>query len=288
MPPVAPSVSASFGESVAIYGVGLIGGSIAAALKQRGFAGRIIGVGRNRERLEGARQLGLLDEATDDPDAAARSADLLIFCTPVDQIVAGVQRAARHSRPGTLLTDAGSVKGPICRALENALPPDVTFLGSHPLAGSEKQGFAFAKPDLYVNRVCVLTPTTTSPAAEMQRLDRFWSGLGARVVVMTPEAHDEAVATTSHAPHVIAAAVAAILRDDQRNLAATGFRDTTRIAAGDPDLWVAILRQNASAVLSAIGRFENALADFRGALESQDDERLKNLLATAKRNRDAL
>lgn len=284
----APSESSAFAEAIAIYGVGLIGGSIAAALKQRGFAGPIIGVGRNRERLEEAKRRGLLDEATDDPDAAAPSADLQIFCTPVDQIVAGVQRAARHSRPGTLLTDAGSVKGPICRALENALPADVAFLGSHPLAGSEKQGFEYAKADLYVDRVCVLTPTTNSPEGAVERLRRFWGGIGARVVVMTPEAHDEAVATTSHAPHVVAAAVAAILRDDQRNLAATGFRDTTRIAAGDPDLWVAILRQNASAVLSAIGRFEHALAEFRSALETHDDERLKNLLAAAKRNRDAL
>ena len=287
MPPADPPPSA-FAESVAVVGVGLIGGSIGAALKRRGFPGRVIGVGRDQRRMQfAARVENLIDEPTDDLCAAAASADLIVFCTPVDRITDGVRACAPHCRPGTLLTDAGSIKGAICHEL-TGLPDGVTFVGSHPLAGSEKSGFEHARGDLFQDRVCVVTPRPDAPARQLERLTAFWRFLGMRVVAMTPEAHDETLAETSHLPHVAAAALAATLADDHRPFAATGFRDTTRVAAGDPDLWTAILLANAAPVLAALTRFETRLADFRRALEARDAPALKNLLTHAKTNRDAL
>ncbi len=275
-------------ETVAIVGVGLIGGSIAAALKQRGLARRVIGVGRSRTRLEAACRLGLLDDATEDLAEAGRRANLLVFCTPVDRIVAGVRDAARACRPGTLITDAGSVKGPICRELETGLPPGIDFVGSHPLAGSEKQGFEAADPELFRGRVCVLTPLEQTPRIAVERVSRFWAALGAHTLEMTPRDHDHAVAETSHFPHVAAAALVAALSEDHRQLAASGFRDTTRIAGGDPDLWTSILIQNAAEVLSSLDKYARVLNAFRHALRVRSEEDLKRLLGDAKTSRDRL
>ncbi|MCC7419167.1 MAG: prephenate dehydrogenase [Planctomycetaceae bacterium] len=288
MPSSDPSPAPIDAGTVAIYGVGLIGGSLAAALKERGIARRVLGVGRNRERLDAARAMGLIDESFVDADAAARESDLLVFCTPVDQIAAGVRRAAPHCRPGTLITDAGSVKGPICHELEGVLPDGVTFLGSHPIAGSEKAGFEHSKSDLYQGKVCVLTPTASTPKAAIERLRTFWSSVGSRVLEMSPEEHDTALAMTSHAPHVIASALAAILPENFRQFTGTGFRDTTRIAAGDADLWVAILGQNASAVLDVLNEYDRTLAEFRTALKMDDRATLRRLLELGKIHRDAL
>lgn len=283
-----PAPSQSFAESVAIAGVGLIGGSIAAALRQRGFRGRIFGIGRSAERLDAARQSGLIDEGFTEARAAAAVSDLIVFCTPVDQIVGKVLAASQGCRAGTLITDAGSVKGRICRSLAGRLPEGVTFIGSHPLAGSEKQGFEHARADLYNGRVCVLTPIENSPDSECSRLQAFWEFLGARVLTMSPEDHDAALAVTSHMPHVAAAAVAMLLDERLRPFAATGFRDTTRIAAGDPDLWVAILQQNASEVVRALDELDGVFSEFRRAIATGDALSLKNLLEAAKTNRDAL
>ncbi len=273
---------------VAVFGVGLIGGSIAAGLKKRGFKGRIVGVGRSVARLQGAIDAGLIDEATDDPRRAAANSDLLVFCTPVDQIATGVKAAAAHCPPGTLITDGGSVKGRLVAALEGALPPAVRFIGSHPLAGSEKTGYEHANPDLFEKRLCVITPTESSPRDQVDRLAAFWQFLGMRVVEMSAAAHDAALAVTSHAPHVIAAALAALLKEPLRPFAASGFCDTTRIAAGDPDLWVAILEHNATDVVAALDAFAGELARFRDAIAARDPAALKSLLEVAKRNRDAI
>ncbi|MDB5336706.1 MAG: prephenate dehydrogenase, partial [Planctomycetaceae bacterium] len=198
-------------STLTIVGVGLIGGSLAAAVKTRGNATRVIGVGRSVSKLAGAVERGLLDEVTSDLAWAARQSDLLIFCTPVDRVVAGVREAAAACRCGTLITDAGSTKAEICEALETGLPPGVEFIGSHPLAGSEKSGYEYSNPQLFANRVCVLTPHERTSASGLQRLRSFWTSLEARLVEMPPRAHDRAVAETSHFPHVAASVLAATL-----------------------------------------------------------------------------
>jgi prephenate dehydrogenase len=282
--PPAP-ISQTFG-TIAIVGVGLIGGSIALAAKSRGAAQSVIGVGRDAERMEQARRRGVIDEGLVDLAAAARRADLVVFCTPVDRIVAGVRQAAQACPDGTLITDAGSVKGCITRELTSGLPSGIAFVGSHPLAGSEQQGFEHADARLFENRVCVVTPLTTSPRPAVDRVCAFWKSLGSQVVEMSPEAHDLALAETSHLPHLAAAALAATLSPENSALAASGFRDTTRIASGDPDLWTAIFFGNRPQVLVSLTKYNQLLAEFREALEQNDAKRLKELLLTAKMNRE--
>lgn len=287
-PVMGDATSAQRQPTVAIIGVGLIGGSIAAALKKRRRAERVFGVGRTLSRLEKARAAGLIDAGTSEVGEAVPDADLVVVCTPVDRIADDVRAAAAYCRPGTLLTDAGSVKGAICRALAGGLPDGVTFIGSHPLAGSEQQGFEHADAGLFEGRLCVITPEGKASTADRERLTAFWEGLGMNVVETSPDEHDRALAATSHLPHVAAAALAALLAEDNGAFASTGFRDTTRIAAGDPNLWTPILLSNREAVLQCLGEFQNLLAEFRDALEKEDTTALKNLLEVAKRNRDVL
>ena len=283
-----PASSSTRLETIAIAGVGLIGGSIAAAVKRHGFTGRVVGVGRSRDRLEAARRAGLIDAGETDIRAAARDADLLISCTPVDRIADDIIAAAAVCRAGALLTDAGSVKQSICQALAGRIRDGVIFIGSHPLAGSEKQGFEYADANLFDGRTCVITPEAASPAEAVARLTGFWQSIGMNVVRMSPSEHDRALAQTSHLPHAVAAALAVILADENRRFAATGYRDTTRIAAGDPELWTAILLANADGVLAELDAFSTSLAQFRAALATRDAVELKRLLAVAKSKRDAL
>ncbi len=273
--------------TIAIVGVGLIGGSIAAAVRKRNL-GRVFAVGRDAGKLRLALSLGLADHTTTDIAVAAREADVLIFCTPVDRIAAGVREAVASCRPGTVITDAGSTKGSICRSLSKDLAEGVEFLGSHPLAGSEKQGCEHADANLFVGRVCVLTPVESSTLRARERLAAFWTSLGARVLEMSPEAHDLALAETSHLPHLIAATVASTLAPENRELAATGFRDTTRIASGDPDLWTAIFLANADALLESLKKQETVSHAFREAIEERDASRLRELLVHARESREAL
>ena len=275
-------------ETIAIVGVGLIGGSIAAALKKRGFAGRIIGVGRNDLRLENAKAAGLVDEYSTNLAESAAQSDLIVFSTPVNLIVEGVRNIAASCRPGTLITDAGSTKGNICRELFSGFAEGVTFIGSHPLAGSEKQGFEEADPELFQNRVCVVTPNDTTPADQLSRLNAFWEFLGCRVIEMAAATHDQALARTSHLPHVVASALISLLETSHNQFTSSGFCDTTRIAAGDPDLWTAILLANASEVMQSIDELNEKLAEFSEAITNCDATTLKNLLQLAKTNRDNL
>lgn len=274
-------------HTIAIVGVGLIGGSLAAAVKQRRLAARVIGVGRNLPRLQSAERAGLIDECAVDLAAAAADSDLIVFCTPVDKIVEGLREAAPHCRPGTLLTDGGSTKESICAAAAS-FPDGVHFVGAHPLAGSEKQGFEHANAELYSGRVCVITPHASSDPAAVSRVSDFWRQVGSTVIEMSPHEHDCILAETSHIPHFVASALAATLRDENRPFTSSGFRDTTRIAAGDEHLWAAIFQGNKSAVLAGLDRFEAQLRALRTALEQDDTATLTEQLHSAREKREAL
>ncbi len=223
-----------------------------------------------------------------DLGAAVRGADIVVFCTPVTLIADQVLVAAAHCAQGTLLTDAGSTKGAIVRALDGRLPAGVSFVGSHPLAGSEKRGPEHADADLFQGRVTVVTPTPQTDRVALERTIAFWQALGSRVLLMQPEEHDRALALTSHLPHLLASALAGLLSPELYELTATGFRDTTRIAAGDPSLWTGILLQNRAALLEALGRVEGTLGEFKSALMAADAATIDALLARGKRSRDAL
>jgi prephenate dehydrogenase len=275
-------------ETLAIVGVGLIGGSVGLAARARGVAGRIVGVGRSAASLAAARRAGCVDAGTSDLAEAVRDADLVLVCTPVDRIAEHVRTAAAACRSGTLLTDAGSTKDTIVRSLDGTMPAEVPFVGGHPLAGSEKRGPEHAHADLFVDRLVILTPTPRTDQIALERVGEFWQALGARVLHMSPQDHDDALAITSHLPHLAAAAIANSLPDHLRSLTATGFRDTTRVAAGDPDLWAAIIAQNRGAILAALGRLEERLTDYRQAIEHEDMAALRLLLSEAKTMRDSL
>ncbi len=275
-------------DTLVVVGVGLLGGSVALAARQREIVRRVIGVGRNVPRLEQAREARVLDDVSTDLVAAAAQADLLIFATPVNLIVAGVREVATVCRPGTLITDVGSTKAHLCRELSAGLPNFATFIGSHPLAGSEKQGWEHSRADLFEGRVCVVTPTESSRRDEVARLTAFWQAIGMSVVEMLPDAHDRVLAQTSHVPHVVASALARTLADENRPLAATGFADTTRIAAGDPNVWVPILLDNRDAVLASLDEFSAQVAALREALIRGDANEIRRLWEQGKAIREQL
>jgi prephenate dehydrogenase len=278
-------------NSVVIYGVGLIGGSVGMALRKRGLVEEVIGVGRSRASLDRAVELGALDRGCLELEEAVASADLVLVATPVDQIVSHIAQI-RESCPDTcLVTDAGSTKSRIVQQVEQEGTTSGAkgcYIGSHPLAGSEQSGVEAASADLFSGRSVILTPLPTSPMDQLQVLQKFWEGLGARVGCMSPEEHDEALAQTSHLPHTIASALAASTPDEWLTLTATGWRDTTRIASGDVGLWVEILMQNRDDVLVALERFKKELTDLEHALSDSDKSRLSQLLTTGKQRRDSV
>jgi len=270
-------------DAIAVVGVGLIGGSIAAAVRQRGLARRVIGVGRNLQRLEAARQAGILDEVAGD-FGQVQSADLVVVCTPVDRIAEVVREAAQLG-PQTLITDAGSVKACIIDALAGTLPAGVNFVGAHPMAGSEKTGWEHARADLFVRRLCVLTPGEAAPEDAVAATEQFWQSLGMRTQRMSPADHDRAVAASSHVPHVAAAALVSLIDESNAALVSTGFGDVTRIAAGDPGLWLAILQGNRAAVLAELDRLIDQLTAYRQALEADEAQTLLQMLEAARERR---
>jgi len=275
-------------STLAIVGVGLIGGSIALAARRRGVAARIVGSDRSADVLARAQADGLLDEAYPELASAVADADVIVFCTPVDCIAAQVVEAAAHCRRGTLLTDAGSTKAAIVRDMGGRLPDGVEFVGSHPLAGSEKHGSSHASAHLLEGRLVIVTPTPDTSDNALTRISAFWTALGARVQAMDADEHDRALALTSHLPHLLSSALAGILPPELYDLTATGFRDTTRLAGGQPGLWSAIFRANPTHVLSALDRLEAQLQHFRQALLKGDSPALEALLQQGKKVRDDL
>jgi prephenate dehydrogenase len=275
-------------ETLTIVGVGLIGGSIGLAAKKRGVAERIVGVGRQRLSMDRAKALGAIDEAVLDLAEGVREAQIVVFCTPVDLIADQVIAAAPACKPGALLTDAGSTKSMIVDSVDSQIPSEVSFVGSHPLTGSEKQGPEHASPDLFQDRFTIVTQSGRTNLDALGDVIEFWTALGSFISIMDPVEHDKILGTTSHLPHLVAAALVRSLPFEFREFAASGFRDTTRVASGDPALWTAIFRQNRNWILNAVDRLASKLDEFYAALETQDWSRIADLLAKAKKVRDAL
>lgn len=257
---------------LAVVGTGLIGGSFAAALRRVGQVGRVLGVGRQPASLARARELGLIDEVADLKQAAAQ-ADLIFLATPLGAMSEILRTLAPLLRSGTLLTDAGSTKSDVARLARDILGDrHAQFIPGHPIAGSEMTGPEAADPLLYHGRKVVLTPFEATPGMVQHRLIRIWEACGARVLLMDPAAHDQALACVSHLPHFLSAAymgqvIGSEDADTRLNLAGTGFRDFTRIAAGSPEVWRDIFFSNRAAVLREIDSFERVLEVWRAALE---------------------
>jgi prephenate dehydrogenase len=257
-------------------------------LRERKLAERVIGIGRRQETLRIARRVGAVSNTTVDLDKGVAEADLVVVCTPVGRIVEDVRNVAQHCPEGILITDAGSTKQNIVAALDGNLPRGCRFLGSHPLAGSEKAGPASAAGNLFDGRVAILTPTKNTRAEDFDFLEQFWQALGSLVVRMTPEEHDKALAVTSHLPHLAAAALSAIVPEKFFRFAGSGMLDTTRIAAGDPELWLQIFIHNRENILNALEQYGSKLSILHAALRDGDADEILKILTLAKKNRDAL
>jgi prephenate dehydrogenase len=279
-------------EQAAIVGVGLIGGSIGLALRRAGVARRIVGVGRSAANLQRAIACGAIDQLVLESAGELPEVDLVIVCTPVDHVAKHVAWWANSAAQGALVTEAGSTKARIVSEVDQQLhghnPRQARFIGSHPLAGSEKTGVEHARENLFDGRVVVITPTDRTSPSAIEEVQEFWKSLGAGVIPMTPAAHDEAVAATSHLPHVVASALAAVTPPELLKLAAGGWLDTTRIAAGDVSLWQQILLENRGPVLAALAKLENELHSWRRALEQRDAAAIESLLQQGKTIRDAV
>lgn len=275
-------------DSVAILGVGLIGGSIGLALRKRKLARQVIGLGRNSTRLRSARRRGAVTSTTTRWARGVAGAELIVVCTPVGQIVDHVLELAQYCSQPTLITDVGSTKQVLVESLSGKLPSHVRFVGSHPMAGSEKTGVRYSHDDLFQGRVAIVTPSSETTKESVKSVCRFWEALGSRVITMTPDVHDQAVGAVSHLPHVAATVLAAGASSQYQPLASSGWLDTTRVAAGDPRLWQQIFEENKDHVLTSIDQFAELLGQFRDALAKDDRRTVSRILKAGKRNRDAL
>ena len=229
-----------------------------------------------------------MDHTTVDIEKGVAEAELVIVCTPVGRIVEDVRKAAMHCTEGTLLTDTGSSKQTIVADLDQGLPHACRFLGSHPLAGSEKTGATFARADLFEGRIAILTPTKNTRAEDFDFLENFWQALGSVVVQLSPDEHDHALALTSHLPHIVASALVSTVPEKYFRLAGPGLHDTTRIASGDAELSAQIFALNRDNVLSAMDQFSAILSALQSAVRDGNHDEIIRLLTLAKKNRDAL
>jgi prephenate dehydrogenase len=279
-------------KKVSLIGVGLLGGSLGLALKERRFAGSVTGFVRRRSSIAECRKKGALDEAVLDLREAVEGAELIVLCTPIGRMRELVKEMAPWLRPGAVVTDVGSVKQSVVRDLETLVAKaGAHFIGSHPMAGSEKSGVVAARSDLFVDAFCVVTPTRKSNRTALKEVVALWKGVGARVLKLAPELHDDLVSRSSHLPHLVAAGLANLVlhpaqRKEQAMLCANGFRDTTRIASGSPEMWRDIALANRGKLDRALGRFLTDLGRVRRALKTGNHSALASFFETAKQRRD--
>ena len=279
-------------QKIALIGVGLLGGSLGLAIRQRQCAAKVCGYVRRPTSVAECHQFGVVDEASTDLEETVRDADLIILCTPVAQMAGLVSAMSRFLKPGAIVTDVGSVKASVAQQLEPLVESAGShFVGSHPMCGAEKTGVAAARADLFEGGICVLTPTSRSPATAVSALEEFWSALGCRVLRLSPEVHDDLVSRSSHLPHVVAAELANYVLSpvhpaEQSLLCANGFRDTTRIASSSPEMWRDIALANRKNLSRVLGVFIEDLQEFCEALKNNDAKTVHEFFAKAKQRRD--
>lgn len=262
-------------KTIAISGVGLIGGSIGLAARHFGLAERIIGIGRSPQKLERAVQLGAIDEFSLDFAEAACRCDLLYLATPVGHIVRELELAGGLAlRDGCIVTDGGSAKAEIVAA-SAGLGAGAHFVGGHPMAGMEQSGVEYASKDLFQGAAYILTPTDATNPEALLKMRSFALGMGSRVIELAPELHDRLTATSSHLPHVAAGAFLRVAQmaglDDIRQIAAGSFRDLTRVADSSPGMWKDICLANQKELIKTLDEFSQALDEIRSILQSEDE-----------------
>ena len=275
---------------VAILGPGLIGGSVALALRASSPGTKISIWGRRPEQLAEILQRGIADSVETDPAAAVSGADLAVLCTPVGSMRELAAAMAPGLAPSAVVTDAGSVKACVVEQLEPLLGS--RFIGAHPMAGSERSGLAAARADLFAGAPCLITPTPESDTEALRITCDFWMQLGCSVTTMSPPEHDMLVARLSHLPHALAFALVNLVLDTlpagSHHLAGGSFRDATRVAASDPGLWTGILTENRTEVTAALREMSKLLESMATALGDENPDSLLDFLVRAKQHRDSL
>ena len=281
-------------SQVAIIGVGLIGGSLGLILRRKRLAANVVGVGRRIENLKTAVELGAIDRFVVDPTEAVRTADLVVLATPVDTYERHLKGWGSCLKPGTIVTDVGSVKGNLVEQSERAMPAGVHFVGAHPIAGKEKTGVAAGSEALFRGARCILTPTDRTNQQALERVRAMWEETGSKVLTMDPHLHDKILGAVSHLPHVAAFALINALLDIREKVPALdlaghsggGLRDTTRIAASSPEMWRDIFLWNRDNIVTFIESYERSLGRLKELIRAADAAGIEKELERAKQERE--
>ncbi len=279
-------------NKITVIGVGLLGASLAKACKEQGLANEILGYGRNRENLEKARTLKIIDYYSTDLSEAVKNADLIVLCTPVSAIAPLIQNMIADIRPGTLITDVGSVKDPIVREVEKLIPEGIYFIGSHPIAGGENSGLEASAANLYEGAQCIVTPTSKTDKKALDKISALWRAVGMDVTSLSPDEHDFIFGAVSHLPHIVAYALMNTLgalrtQNDHEviTFSGAGLKDITRIASSNPVMWRDICLSNRDHSLDLIDRFLVKLNEIRSIIEKGDGQGLENKFIAANKYR---
>lgn len=275
-------------RKVAIIGVGLIGGSLGKALKKQGLVKEIVGSSRRKEALTQAVKDKAIDYGTHDVKKAVVNADLVVLATPVSVVPAMLSMIAPLLKKSCIVTDVGSTKVSIVAAAHQTLQNPSMFVGSHPLAGSEKKGVEFSSEALFQNSICIVTPLDETNRSALDRVKRMWAAIGAEIKIFSPEEHDKTLAYVSHLPHIAAYTLMRIMKQDILQYGSGGLKDTTRIAASTPQVWSDICFANGRNIIDAIDDLVHGLSTIRKAISESDEKSLLECFKEGKANRDKL
>jgi cyclohexadieny/prephenate dehydrogenase / 3-phosphoshikimate 1-carboxyvinyltransferase len=271
-------------NKVAVIGTGLVGGSLALAIKKHKLCQEVVGVTKHRASLKAALRSKAIDQGSVSLDII-KGADLLILAMPVDSIIALRNRVLEVAGPRCIVTDVGSTKDKIVSLLEKTFP---NYVGAHPLAGSEKRGILNARTDIFKDSLCILTPTGKTPKEALAKIEKLWKGVGAKTVFLSPQAHDRILSFTSHLPHIIAFSLINSVPKPYLKFSSGSLKDTTRIASSDPLLWQNIFLTNRANSLKALDLFVKDLTKIKGAIRGNNKKLLLNILIKAQKKRNIL
>ena len=279
-------------DHVSIVGVGLLGGSLAKVMRKLGLAKSLVGYGRSKANLEEAKNLGIIDHVASNIQSAVKDADLIVLCSPVQAMSQLVIKMTPHIKPGCLVTDVGSVKEPLVREVEALIPKDVFFVGSHPIAGSEKSGFRVSSDTLFKGTRCIVTPTDKTAPFALKRVIELWKNVGMQVSTMDVKEHDFIFGAVSHLPHVLIFALMNTLgslksdnHDEITSFSGAGLKDITRIAGSEPMMWRDICISNKDSILHCLDRFQKTLNHLRSGIEQENGALLTQEFESANKHR---
>lgn len=280
-----------FFDKVTIIGVGMIGASFSLAMKKNGLCGRVCGFGRNKENLIKAKERGMIDSFESDPATACKGSDLVMLSSPVGSFQDIVKKASGSFKKGAVVTDAGSVKGKLVYEIEKIMPEGTHYIGGHPIAGSDRSGIEASNVELFRDAKCIITPTENSDAGSLQSVSGLWESLGSEVITMTPENHDKVYAAVSHLPHLIAYNIMNTVSEidiSYLKFCGQGFKDTTRIASGSPELWRDICMMNRENLIEMISVFQKNLETLGQYLRASDPDSIEKEFSKARTLREGI